>query len=79
MTDDTSPNGSSVDDGIRRDSHAEMDTGTGSDPSVMLDRGMPSLDGRATIVHQLAGTARDHRTCATRRSLDSSWCACSPR
>ncbi|WP_431227856.1 type IV secretion system protein VirB10 [Burkholderia contaminans] len=45
MTDDTSPNGSSVDDGIRRDSHAEMDTGTGSDPSVMLDRGMPSLDG----------------------------------
>jgi len=45
MTDDTSPNGAAADDRIRRDSQADMNTGMGSDSSVMLDRGMPSLDG----------------------------------
>ncbi|MDT6998101.1 type IV secretion system protein VirB10 [Burkholderia cenocepacia] len=45
MTEDTSPNGAATDHRIRRNSSADMDTGTGSESSVMLDRGMPSLDG----------------------------------
>ncbi|ABK10061.1 MULTISPECIES: type IV secretion system protein VirB10 [Burkholderia] len=45
MTEDTSPNGAATDDRIRRNSSADMDTDTGSESSVMLDRGMPSLDG----------------------------------